>query len=396
MKTDQTQPPNTARLPLTGIRVLDLTSVIMGPYATMILGEMGADVIKVEAPEGDTTRGSGPYRNKGMAAMFLAVNRNKRSVVLDLKTEAGRASLADLVATADVFVHNMRDGAAAKLALDFASISARKPDIVYVAARGFKSGGPYEGLPAYDDIIQGACGIGAEMGHLFGEPAYPPFIMADKTCGLFVANAIMMALFRRERTGVGANVEVPMFEAMSSYTLVDSLFAGNFHPDGGTPKGADSCAPGYPRGRSKDRRPYKTKNGYMASMPYQDKHFAALFRISGRDDLAADPRFQTQQSRLTHIDAMYTMLAEVFASRTTEEWLAPLNAAGVPAMKMNSLEDLFTEPQLQASDLVQATQHPSEGMLRSVGVPIYFADVPAPPRTPAPRLGQHTDEVLKK
>lgn len=372
--------------PLQGLKVLDLSSVIMGPYASLMLGDLGADVVKVESPEGDTTRQAGAAKHAGMGAVFLTIGRNKRSIVLDLKQPDGRQALMSLAEKSDVFLHNMRPEATRRLRLDQSELLARNPRIIYCAAHGFREDGPYGNRPAYDDMIQGACGTAAIMGAIHGEPGYVPMIYADKTVGLFVLSAILAALYRREKTGKGEAIEVPMFEAMAAFTLVEHLYDATFDPPVGPP--------GYPRVLSRERRPFKTKDGYVCALPYTDRHFERFFALVGRPELARDPRFASVGARLRNIEALYAFIGTMFATRPTVDWLALLEEAGIPAISINSLDDLMRDPHLTATGFFQTADHPSEGTIRHYGMPFIFSGTPAEIRRQAPRLGEHTVEIL--
>jgi crotonobetainyl-CoA:carnitine CoA-transferase CaiB-like acyl-CoA transferase len=372
--------------PLAGIRVLDLSSVVMGPYATQMLGDLGADVIKVEPPDGDTTRQAGHAKHPGMGAVFLTIGRNKRSVVIDLKRPGARDTLFRLLDGVDVFLHNMRPDAVARLGIDYAAVAAIKPDIVYCTASGFSSAGPYAQRPAYDDMIQGASGTAAIMAAVTGEPAYVPMVYADKVCGLFVANAILAALVHRSRTGQGQQIEVPMLEAVAAFTLVEHLYDATFDPPLGPP--------GYPRALNRNRRPFRTRDGFVCALPYTDRHFQRFFALVGRPELTSDPRFKDIASRIAHVDALYTLIAELLTTRPTAEWLAAFETADIPAMAVNSLADLLTDPHLRATGFFERHDHPTEGWLKQCAVPMRFAATPGKIARPAPRLGEHTVEVL--
>lgn len=372
--------------PLQGLRILDLSTVVMGPYASMLLADMGADVIKIESPEGDTTRQAGHAKHPGMGAVFLTLGRGKRSLVLDLKQAAAVEVLLGLAESADAMLVNMRPEAAERLGISWPALSARNPRLVYCSAQGFLSGGPYSGEPAYDDMIQGLSGASDILGRLFGEPAYVPMIYADKTMGLQVALAMMAALFRRERCGRGELVEVPMFEGMAAFTLVEHLYDATFDEPG--------MQPGYPRVLSKERRPFRTADGHVCALPYTDRHFRRFFEACGRADLAADARFASIPARLLNVDVVYSTLAGIIAGRSTAEWLTLMRAADIPCMRMNSLEDLLEDKHLAAVDFFRREEHPSEGPIRHYTTPFRFhggaADVPRP----APRLGEHSVQVL--
>jgi crotonobetainyl-CoA:carnitine CoA-transferase CaiB-like acyl-CoA transferase len=381
--------PAAASGPLDGIRVLDLTSVVLGPYATMLLGDLGAEVVKVEPPDGDSMRYAGRQRHPAMGSVSLTLGRNKRSVCLDLKRPEAREALRALVPGVDVVVHNIRREPAARLGLAYEQLRPLNPGLVYAVALGFGDGGPYAGQPAYDDLVQGLSGAVSLMERVAGEPSYVPMIFVDKTTGLALANAILAALVHRGRTGEGQEVAVPMFETMAAYALVEHLADAVWDDD-------ETGAPGYARVLSPHRRPYRTRDGHVCALPYLDKHFDALFALVDRPDLAADPRFASITTRAAHIDEVYAIVADLLATRTTGEWLAGLGEAGVPVGPVNRLDDLFDDPHLRAVGFWQEVQHPTEGLLRQPGVTSHFSATPGGLRRPAPRLGEHTAEVLRE
>ncbi|GAB3662005.1 CaiB/BaiF CoA transferase family protein [Ramlibacter alkalitolerans] len=374
-------------LPLQGIRVLDLSAVVLGPYASQNLADYGADVIKVEPPEGDSTRRTGPGAEHGMGAVFLGVNRGKRSIVLDLKQPTDREALLRLVDQADVFMHSIRPQKLAPLGLDPDTLRARNPRLVYAGLHGFGEDGPYGGLPAYDDIIQGLSGCAALMERQGGTPVYFPTIAADKTCGLVATHAILAALFARERTGQGAYVEVPMFESMTAFNLVEHLFGHHFEP----PRAG--C--GYPRVLAAHRRPYRTADGYLCVMPYTDAHWQRFFAEAGRPDAAADARFATMADRTRNIEALYALAAEILATRSSAQWLEACARLEIPAARVNRLEDLEADPHLQATGFFREHADPELGRLRFTAPPVRL-DRQALPVGMAPRLGEHTQQVLRE
>jgi len=374
--------------PLTGVRILDATTVVLGPLATQMLGDLGADVVKVEPPEGDTTRKLGPTRNPDMAAFYLACNRSKRSIVLDLKQPAGHAALLRLAKTADVLVHNFRPQAAAKLRLEYETVRAVSPGIIYCATYGFRAAGPYGNKPVYDDIIQAASGLASLQTALAGEPRYLPTIAADKTSSMGVAHALLAALYHKARTGEGQAIEVPMFETVVAWTMVEHLYGETFVP-------AIETA-GYKRVLNRWRRPFPTTDGFLAVLPYTDAHWQAFFKIAGRADLLDDPRFKSLTSRLQHIEHLYEELAKIVATRSNAEWLEILDGAGVPAMVVNTLESLLTDPQLEATGFWKIVEHPTEGTLRTPDIPATYSRTPGEIRRLQPRLGEHSVEVLSE
>ena len=373
--------------PLEGYRVVDLTTVLFGPYATQIMGDMGADIVKVEPPIGESNRQVGPAKTPGMSAQFMVLNRNKRSIMLDLAKPEGLAALKRLVESADVFVHNMRPRAVRKLGIDYDAIAAVKPDIVYCSTIGYGSKGPYKDRPAYDDLVQGASGIAAlQARHLGGDPRYVGTVVADKTGGLTALYAILMGLLHRERTGEGQNIEVPMFESLVSYALMEHLYGRCFEPAIG--------GMGYDRVLSRNRKPYRTKDGHVCALPYTDKHWRAFFGLAGRPELADDPRFSTMSKRTENIEELYAMVDQVMQNRTTEEWLAALEEADIPFAPVNDLPDLLEDPHLKAVDFFPMISHPTEGELRMIGIPIRMSKTPGAIRTPPAHLGEHSVEVL--
>lgn len=374
--------------PLDGLRVLDLSSVVLGPLAAQILGDMGADVVKVEPPEGDTTRQLGPARHAGMASLYLACNRNKRSLVLDLKQPAGREAVLRLATGADVLLHNLRPEPAARLRLQYDDVRAVNAGIVYCAAYGFRAAGPYGAKPAYDDVIQAASGFAALQTSLTGEPRYVPTLIADKVSGLTVVSAILAALLHRARTGQGQAIEVPMFESLVSFVMAEHLFGEAFVPPIGTA--------GYKRLLNRWRRPFASKDGYVAVLPYTDANWRDFFRLAGREDLLGDSRFATVASRLAHIEVLYEELSRIVATRTTAEWLEVLDAANIPAMAVNTLESLLDDPQLAATGFWKLVEHPTEGTLRMPDAPVGFGATPAAIRRLPPRLGEHSVEILRE
>jgi len=383
--------------PLTGVRVIDLTSVVMGPYATQILGDMGADVIKVESPEGDVFRHVTPFRNSGMSAQFLNLNRNKRSVALDLKHEDERQALLDLLSSADVFVTTVRPQAMRRLGLDYESLRDLNPRLIYCGAYGFSEEGPYAGRPAFDDIIQAMCGIASLQGlqGLQGEsqgendqngPRYVNTIFADKIVGCVIAYSVAMALYERERSGRGQAIEVPMFETMVSFTLIEHLAGETFCP------ARESM--GYERVLSKHRKPYRTKDGYIGLLPYTAEQWARFFEAAGRPEMAADRRVTDPAMRSQSINELYGLLSQIVAERTTSEWVELLGAADLPVTPVLSPEDLLNNDHLQSIGFFRREEHPSEGEVRTIGIPVRYSRTPGDIRRLAPRLDEHREEIL--
>jgi crotonobetainyl-CoA:carnitine CoA-transferase CaiB-like acyl-CoA transferase len=370
--------------PLAGVRVVDLTAMVMGPYCTQIMADMGAEVIKIEPPRGDDTRYISVGPAPGMSGVFANVNRGKRSVVLDLNTEAGKAALSRLIETADVFIHSMRAKAVAKLGFGYAEVAAINPSIVYTNCYGYRRPGPDQDLTAYDDIIQAASGLAAVQGMLTGEAAYVGTIVADKVAGLTALYATMMALFHRERTGEGQEVEIGMFETMVSFLMVEHANGAIFDPPLGPAV--------YPRAVTPDRRPYRTRDGQIAALIYNDKQWAT-FVEAVRPPWASDPDFASLELRARHIDAVYARLAETFQERTTGEWLELFRGLDIPASALRTPQELLDDPHLKAVGFFETVES-QYGPVRYPGVPTWFSRTPGRVAGPAPDLGADTAAVL--
>jgi crotonobetainyl-CoA:carnitine CoA-transferase CaiB-like acyl-CoA transferase len=376
--------------PLAGIRILDMTSVLLGPYATQLLAEMGADVIKLEGPAGDLVRMIGPMRNPGMGSIYLTVNRGKRALCLDLKQPAAREAALAVARTCDVVVTNIRPAAMARLGLDAATLRAADARLIHCAIVGFGQAGPYAAWPAYDDLIQGM----AALPHLAQRqgadaPRYAPLAIADRVTGLHALTAILAALVERGRTGLGQEVEVPMFEVMASLALGDHLTGLTFDPP------MDSG--GYARLLSPDRRPYPTKDGHICAVIYNDAQWRRFFAAIGEPErFDRDPRMATHTTRTLNIDAIYAELGEILATRTTAEWLEVLGRADVPCAPAHTLESLRADPHLNAVGYFQPEEHPTEGALVRMAAPVRFSNHGEIPRAPTARLGAHGREVLRE
>jgi crotonobetainyl-CoA:carnitine CoA-transferase CaiB-like acyl-CoA transferase len=374
--------------PLSGIRVVDLTSVVFGPYATQIMADMGADVIKVEPPAGDNTRyiTTGPV--PGMGGVYVNVNRGKRSLRLDLTQESDKAVLRALIATADVFMHSMRGRAIARLGFSYEDVKAIRPDIIYTNCYGYSRRGPEVDQPAYDDTIQAECGITHVQQLMNGEPGFVATIMADKVAGLHALHATLMALFHRERTGgkgsgEGQEVEVTMFEAMASFMLVEHANGAMFDPP--------TTPANYHRAVEKNRRPYKTKDGYVAALVYNDKHWNAF--MASVQPAWASEEFSTLEKRAKQIGRVYGLLGETFLERTTQEWLDLLRELHIPASPLRTTDELFDNEQLNAIGFFETLDTP-QGPTRFPGVPTWFSATPGKVAGPAPTLGEHNAELL--
>jgi len=376
---------------LSGLRILDLSSVLMGPFATQLMADMGADVIKIEPPTGDTVRGIGPMRNPGMGSNFLHVNRNKRSLVLNLKKADGLEAFFKLVETADVVVYNIRPQAMARLGIDYERLKAINPRIIYAGLYGYSEKGPYAGKPAYDDLIQGVAAVPSLMSKASGgEPRYVPLTLADRTVGLMACNAILAAVVSRYQTGVGQAVEIPMFETLTQYVLGEHMSGASYDP----PLGPT----GYARLLVKERRPYRTLDGYLCVLIYTDRHWQKFLELIGQAELfKEDPRFANIGARSMHINDLYAMVAQAILTDTSQIWMTRLNEADIPCMLMHDVDSLLNDPHLLAVGMLQYVEHPSEGRMLEIGVPFSFSGTPGlSVQKPAPQLGQHSEQVLSE
>ncbi|MCS6892549.1 MAG: CoA transferase [Rhodovarius sp.] len=375
------------RGPLAGIRVLDMTSVVVGPICTRTLADQGADVIKVEAPGGDLLRQlGGGGRNPGMSGKFINFNRNKRAICLDLRDGRARAALRALIGTVDVFVSNIRPSSLARLGMDMGTLCAAHPRLIGCQILGFGFGGPYSEAPAYDTVIQAAGGVSATFEMSLGEPRYVPMVMADHITGLIAAQCIGFALYRRERTGRGEMIEVPMLENIASFVLTEHMGAMTFDPPTGPPGDARLLSP--------LGKPLKTKDGYISLSANTDEQAFAFFRAIGRPELIEDPRFCSVAARTRHTEEYFALRAEALLQKTTAEWLEIFRAADVPAGPYNTLEGLLEDPHLKAVGFIETVEHPTEGRIRRTRIANSFSGGMREEHLPAPRLGEHTREVL--
>jgi crotonobetainyl-CoA:carnitine CoA-transferase CaiB-like acyl-CoA transferase len=374
--------------PLAGVRIVDMTSVLMGPSATQYLGDLGADVIKVEAPKGDSTRGIGPMGDVKLGPIFLNTNRNKRSMVLDLKKAAGVEALFRLLKTADVLAYNVRPAAMQRLGVGYEDVRAINPRLIYAGMLGFSQRGRYAPEPAFDDLIQAATGLpGAVADATQGIPRYVPITIADRSVGLYAFGVIAAALYARERTGEGQRVDIPMFETMVPYVMGDHLFGHTFVPARGDF--------GYPRLLSSERRPYQTKDGYVCCLIYHDHHWRQFMKVVGRSELfETDPRFRTITSRTKHITELYGLVSDEMRNRTTAEWAECLKAADIPVFPVHSFASLLDDPHLRDIGFFQEVEHPVAGRIRSMAVPSEWSGTPPAPPGHAPLLGEHSADLL--
>jgi crotonobetainyl-CoA:carnitine CoA-transferase CaiB-like acyl-CoA transferase len=372
--------------PLAGVRVIDLTINVLGPLATQVLGDAGADVIKIEAPGGDPMRKLGPCRTHDMGTYFLNVNRNKRSVLLDLKRPEGKAALRRLLETTDVFVHSMRIGAIERLGFGYEAVAALNPRIIYASATGFRRNSRYRDRGAFDDVVQGLSGIAAINAGPDGAPRYYPTVIADKFTGYTLATAISMALYARSNTGKGQQVHVPMMETMLAFNLIEHLWGATLRDP--------SLGLGYSRVTSPHRRPYATKDGYICLMAVTDDQWRRLYVAIGRPTLIEDPRFATLNARSKNIDAVYGVLTEAMTERTTAEWITILDQADIVNGPVNTIQDLLDDEYLAETGFFQPVEHPTEGAMTMMAMPVEFDGTPTSIRSLPPTLGEHTESVL--
>ncbi|OUS19618.1 CoA transferase [Rhodobacterales bacterium 59_46_T64] len=374
--------------PLSGLRVIDLTNVIMGPFATHILADMGADVVKIESADGDSVRGFPPARSEDMSGAFLHLNRNKRSIVLDLKSADGRAALDRLLEGADVFVHALRPKAIARLGYASERVRSLNPDIIYCGAYGFSVDGPYADKAAYDDIIQAGSGIASISSRLSanGEPAFLPTVLCDKLGGQAIAYSILAALFAREKGAGGQDIEVPMFETSIEFMMIEHMAGSMFEPSLGKP--------GYSRMLSKTRKPFRTSDGHCCILPYSDQNWRDFYDFVGCPELATNPKYSTLSTRVQNIDDLYAMIEHHACAHSTAEWVSFCDTHSIPCMPVLSFEDIVEDPHVKAVNLFQGATHPTEGRYKVIRSPVKFSGSEFSVRRHAPKLGQHTNEIL--
>ena len=373
---------------LKDIKILDLTSVGFGPYACQILGDYGAEIIKIESREGDITRGIAPFRNKGMGHFFINANRNKRSLVLDLKTEAGKKAFFKLAEKSDVIMTSIRPAAMDRLGIGYEVCKQLNPSLIYVALVGFGQSGPYAKRPAYDDIIQGVSGMAAMQGGREGDPTFVNASVCDKICSQIAVHATLAALFSRTATGTGQLVEVPMFESMVGFNLVEHQSGMTFEP----PLGST----GYERSMVKYRRPYATKDGFVRALPYTTKHWQTFFSIMQREDLLNDPRVLDPKVRSEKIGELYELVAQLVSDWATGDLLNALKEGDIPHGEATQLFDLTNDDHLQAVEFFQTHEHPTEGKIKLTSPPVKFSETPATIRRLPPLFGEHTAEILQE
>ena len=371
--------------PLKGIRILDLTTVVLGPFATQTLGDWGADVIKIEGLNGDTARNSGLFRNRGMAANFIQLNRNKRSIALDLKTEGGKEALRRLIPTADAIVTNIRPAGMNRLGFGYDACKALNPGLIYAVATGFGQDGPWRARPAFDEIIQAASGFASALG-TDDEPQFAATLAADKLTGMAVVSAVCAALFHRARSGEGQLVEIPMLETMAAFNSVEMLGGLSYEPPVGPPV--------YKRMRH--RKPAKTKDGWMIMLPYSAANWDAFFKAVGRPELTEELGINDPVKRGQNIDIIYEKMREIALTRTTAEWGELLLSIDVPHTSFTRMTEVTEQPHLKAVDMFPVLDHPTQGKVRIARPSTKFAGTPAEIRRPVPLLGEHTAEILRE
>ena len=373
--------------PLEGIKILDLSSILMVPYCTRILADLGAEVIKIESLEGDNTRFIGPYKNKTMGAIFLNLNRNKKSVSIDLKTPKGKEIIFKLIKKSDVFISNIRKSALSRLGFDHKSFLKYNDKIISAFAVGFSSNGPYRDLPAYDDIIQAASGMASYQEAYSDQPSYTSGATADKATGLMLALGVVSSLFKRNNDNKDIEVEVPMFETMVDFTLVEHLYGFNFVP----PKDK----PVYPRQSSPNRKPYKTKDGYIAVLPYNDEQWLRFLKFIKKEYLIKTKKFSTLENRNKNVDELYSLLVKELKKEKTNFWIKKLKEIDIPSMKVNKPQDLFVDEHLEKTNFFRTYKHSTEGDLMYPRLPVYFNnETDNESKFEAPNLGNKTKEIL--
>ena len=380
-KTDST--PEQGAGPLAGIRVLEIATVVMGPFGAQMLGDLGADVTKLETEQGDSSRAIGPGPHRELSGVALNLHRNKQSIGVDLKHPDGRRIVLELLADCDVFITNLRPGPLARLGLDYASIGEQFPNLVYCQAQGFRSSTDEGDLPAYDDIIQALTGFPQITDLAFGETRFVPSIVADKVSGMFIAQGVLAALVARGTTGRGQRIEIPMFDAALAFNLVEHL-AGAATPGG---------EPGYARVLSAHRGPHRTLDGFVALLPYTDAHWTALFTIAGRVDVLERPSFANHRARIINPDEVYGLLAEVVSERSSDEWIALCREHGIPVAPVADLVDIVEDP-AKHRGVLSDVEHPVVGTYREIKQPIVFDESGQRIHAPAPLKAEHTEEIL--
>ena len=386
--TDKSELNKLAKGPLAGIRVLDMATMIVGPFAAQSLGDMGADVIKVEPPEGDLMRRIGPRHSPDMGAFYLGSNRNKRSIVLDLKKPESQPAFERLIRSSDVVLYSIRTDAAERLGLSYKRLSSINPKIILCHVKGYADEGTYGGKPAYDDVAQAVSGLAMMQSVVTGDPRYVPSIIGDKVTGMQAAYAVSLAIVHRLRTGEGQEISVPMFETMVQFNMTEHLWGEIFVP----PLGPT----GYPPISTASRRPFKTSDGWLCVLPYTDQHWKRFCDVVGDPALTADPRYATHAARQKDQPGFWNEVANQVARKSTAEWTKLLTEADVPFAPVNSFDDLLTDPHLESVGFWQKIDHPTEGTLRMATNPTGMSASPTSIRLLPPHLGEHSVEILRE
>jgi crotonobetainyl-CoA:carnitine CoA-transferase CaiB-like acyl-CoA transferase len=388
-ETRTSNPKKISKGPLDGVVIIDLSSVVVGPVCSLTLADHGAQVIKIEAPSGDLMRQlGGGGRNLGMTGKFINFNRNKKSVCIDLKSPAGKEVMLRLISQADIFITNIRPDALDKLGLDWVSLHESNPQLIYCQMLAFGRGGQYFNRPAYDTVIQSSAGVAATFEKSSGEPRFVPLVMTDHITGLVSAQAIGFALYRRTRVGQGELIEIPMFETAAAFVLREHMGNMTFEP---------AIGPiGDARVLDKNNRPVKTLDGYISISPNTDAQAFAFFEVIGRPELKDDPRFSNVASRTKNSEAYYLLRSNSLANKTSAEWIVIFEKNDIPCMRYNSLEDLMIDPHLQEVGFIFEAEHPSEGMIKQLGLTNQFSGGVRTEFLPAPRLGENTLEVMQE
>ena len=376
---------------ISGMRIADMTTVVFGPYCTQILADLGAEVIKLEPDGGDISRNIGKSAHTPlMGALHMRMNRGKRSVAWNLKTETGREAMKRLLQSSDIFIHNIRPDAIERAGLDYETVRKLRPDIIYVHCAGFDTRGPNADLPAYDDIIQAASGVASLLPRVDGNPAprFFPMTMADKVSGLHAVYAVLAAIIHRLRTGEGQKIEVPMMEAMASFNTVDHLYEKTFVP----PLGPS----GYARQLDPTRQPMRTRDSYIVVAPYQDGRWIRFFELVGRAEVLQEPGLTDLMQRRENAHRLYEHMARCLPEKTTAEWLEIFSAIDIPASRINTIDDLLEDPQLKASGLFREREHPTEGRYIEVRPPVRFSAAPSESLAHPATIGEHSEEVARE
>ena len=388
-ETRTSNPKKISRGPLDGVVIIDLSSVVVGPVCSLTLADHGAQVIKIEAPSGDLMRQlGGGGRNPGMTGKFINFNRNKKSVCIDLKSPTGKEVMLRLISQADIFITNIRPDALEKLGLDWVSLHETNSQLIYCQMLAFGRGGQYFNRPAYDTVIQSSAGVAATFEKSSGEPRFVPLVMTDHITGLVSAQAIGFALYRRTRVGQGELIEIPMFETAAAFVLREHMGNMTFEP---------AIGPiGDARVLDKNNRPVKTMDGYISISPNTDAQAFAFFEVIGRPELKDDPRFSNVASRTKNSEAYYLLRSNSLANKTSAEWIVIFEKNDIPCMRYNSLEDLMIDPHLQEVGFIIEAEHPSEGMIKQLGLTNQFSGGVRTEFLPAPRLGENTLEIMQE